>query len=165
MSYKGGPGSRRGGGHTARFSQGEGDETTGERFNDFMQRVVDVGFPWVAGVGVAMLVGTILVLAMPSNATARVALTPALLSAYECEAIVGAAEAVAAERGGWETERHRHCACVLTRHAALCTNHHLCTVITSAPPPSSGLSRHYHVEISLLHRDIFAKRNHNICIS
>ena len=119
MSYKGGPGSRRGGGHSARFSQGEGDETTGERFNDFMQRVVDVGFPWVAGVGVAMLVGTILVLAMPSNATARVALAPALLSAYECEAIVGAAEAVAAERGGWETERHRHCACAHTTRCAL----------------------------------------------
>ena len=73
-----------------------------------MLRVVEVTFPWVCGAGVALLVGIVVVLAMPSNATARVALASAVLSPYECETIVAASEAVAAQRGGWETERHRH---------------------------------------------------------
>lgn len=45
---------------------------------------------------------------LPVGDTLQIKIFPRLLQRAECDAIVAAAEETAAERGGWETERHAH---------------------------------------------------------
>eukprot|EP00035_Acanthoeca_spectabilis_P029601 m.5777 g.5777 ORF g.5777 m.5777 type:complete len:218 (-) comp3746_c0_seq1:61-714(-) len=73
-----------------------------------VNRIVDLTLPWLVGFLVLLVTWLITSFLLPANATAHIKIFPRLLQRAECDAIVAAAEETAAERGGWETERHAH---------------------------------------------------------